>query len=130
MINKITKEIIISKALEAGIMISTIHGQGQGKLMPVSDEKTLIEFYKLVAEEIKGDEPMKNEKDLRRSMIAQIKIVEDMSDTICDQAAELHHKGFDANIMKLMRENTNKLVKAVHEYSAYRNCLETSNDQR
>jgi hypothetical protein len=38
---------IIEAALEAGFMISTAHGQDKDKLMPVSDVKTLREFYKL-----------------------------------------------------------------------------------
>lgn len=58
-------------------------------------------------------------------MNAQIKQVEDLSDLICEQAASLRHGGFNANVMKSMREASNKLVKAIHEYSAYRNALET-----
>ena len=68
---------------------------------------------------------MKTEKALKKSMDAQLKQVENLSDLICDQAASIRHKGFDPAVMRDMRDNTNKLVKAVHEYSAYRNALET-----
>lgn len=44
-----TPEQIIECALEAGIMISTAHGQGTDKLMPVSDRHTLQTFAKLLA---------------------------------------------------------------------------------
>lgn len=39
---------VISCALEAGFMISTAHGQGENKLMPVTDLATLKKFLKLV----------------------------------------------------------------------------------
>ena len=68
---------------------------------------------------------MKTEKSLKGSRRARIKDVENISDLICDQAALLRHRGFDGEVMAKMRENTNKLVQAVHEYSAYHNALET-----
>lgn len=68
---------------------------------------------------------MKTEKSLKGSVKARIKNVEDLSDLICDQAAHLRHRGFSKKIMQEMRDNTNKLVQAVHEYSAYHNALET-----
>lgn len=68
---------------------------------------------------------MKTEKSLRKSLNARIKDAEDLSDLICDQAAHLRHQGFKADVMAEMRNNINKLNQAVHEYSAYRNALET-----
>lgn len=36
---------VIAAALDAGFMLSTMHGQGANKMMPVSDSKTLIAFW-------------------------------------------------------------------------------------
>ncbi len=68
---------------------------------------------------------MKTEKSLRKSMNARIKDAEDLSDLICDQAAQLRHQGFNGATMKSMRDNLAKLNQAVHEYAAYRNAFET-----
>jgi len=43
------KKEIISVAMEAGFMLSTMHGQESPKLMPVSDSETLLAFAKLIA---------------------------------------------------------------------------------
>ncbi len=40
-------EAVLSKALEAGFAISTEYGQGNNKLMPISDSKTLLNFASL-----------------------------------------------------------------------------------
>lgn len=42
------QNMILSKALEAGFMISTAHGQSKDKLMPVSDVDTLMKFSALL----------------------------------------------------------------------------------
>lgn len=68
---------------------------------------------------------MKTEISLKSSVEARIKDVEKLSNLIRDQATRLRYKKFDKHIMSEMRENLNKLNQAVHEYSAYRNALET-----
>jgi len=47
---KISKSMVIQSALTAGIMImdSKLMGQDAHKMMPCSDEDTLIEFAKLI----------------------------------------------------------------------------------
>jgi hypothetical protein len=40
---------VIQCALEAGFMISSMHGQGENKLMPASDLATLKKFLKLAS---------------------------------------------------------------------------------
>lgn len=47
--DEMNKEEICSLALEAGFMLSTMHGQDTPKLMPVSDSATLVKFAQLVA---------------------------------------------------------------------------------
>ena len=46
-------------ALEAGFMLSTQHGQGENKLMPVTDGDTLMALIRLVEEKIKKVEGLK-----------------------------------------------------------------------
>ena len=48
------KEDAYQLALEAGFMLSTQHGQGEHKLMPVTDGDTLITLIRLVEEKIKS----------------------------------------------------------------------------
>lgn len=54
-----TKEEAYPLALEAGFMLSTQHGQGENKLMPVTDGDTLMVLIRLVEEKIKSAEVLK-----------------------------------------------------------------------
>lgn len=45
-----TRNEVLKLALESGFAISTAYGQKDGKLMPISDTKTLESFARAVAE--------------------------------------------------------------------------------
>lgn len=67
----------------------------------------------------------KNEFTLTKSMKARLKEIPKLCDDIAYIAERFQAKGFDGAAMADMREKTNRLVQAVHEFNAYRNSLET-----
>jgi hypothetical protein len=74
---------------------------------------------------------MKSEKELRASARAQIKQAQEACDRVTDDLHDLH--GMEVSltvppldaIMPRLRQNLARLTKAVHEYNAYRNTLDT-----
>ncbi len=58
---------ILAKALEAGFMISTAHGQGKNKIMPVSDRHTLEHFAQLVKSDLTP-----NQKATRQAILEDL----------------------------------------------------------
>ena len=51
----VSKQVVLRIALEVGFSISTAYGQESGKLMPISDSKTLERFAQALAEINEGE---------------------------------------------------------------------------
>ena len=51
----VSRQDVLRIALEVGFSISTAYGQESGKLMPISDSKTLERFAQALAEINEGD---------------------------------------------------------------------------
>jgi hypothetical protein len=46
--SKSVEELAVQCALDVGIALSTAYGQGERKLMPISDRETIVEFAKAI----------------------------------------------------------------------------------
>lgn len=71
---------------------------------------------------------MKSKHDIKRSRDAQFKEVKKNHAAIGNIIQEIELEGFDGYLMGELRNKLNYLTKAVHEYSAYTNVLETGDE--
>lgn len=69
---------------------------------------------------------MKNQEEIEKAIYSAIVAVQTHAHRAKSISADLRSNGFDGHVMGDLRIEAEKLLKSVHEYQAYTNCLGNS----